>query len=80
MNVIKLKETIIRRAISMKELSERMDMSEWECYRKLNNYEKLTVGEVIKLKEILNLSNSEAREIFFTSNVAYTQQRFIVRR
>jgi hypothetical protein len=35
-------------------------------YRKLNNFDKITIGEATKLKEFLRMTSEEASDIFLS--------------
>lgn len=64
MNIHKLKGKIIEKGMNVESLAVIIGIDRSSMYRKLNNC-KLTIGEVSKIKEALNLSNEEATDIFF---------------
>lgn len=64
MNVNKLKGKIVENGINIEILADRIGIDRSSMYRKLNNAEKITIGEAMKIKEALSLDNKEAYEIF----------------
>ena len=65
MNVNKLKAKIVERGLSVEKLAVLIGVDRSSLYRKLNNAEKITIGEAQKMKSALELSNAEAANIFF---------------
>lgn len=65
MNIDKLKGKIKERGFTVKDFAEKIGVERTSLYRKLNNAERITIGEADRMKETLNLSNAEATEIFF---------------
>lgn len=66
MKLQKLKGKIIERGINVEALAERIGITRAALYRKLNNFEKITIGEAKKIKSELSLSDEEAIEIFLS--------------
>ena len=66
MNISKLKGKIVEREMSVEKLADIIGVGRASLYRKLNNAEKITIGEAIKMKDALSLDDSEAYEIFLT--------------
>lgn len=64
MNINKLKGKIVEEGMNVETLAERIGIDRSSMYRKLNNFEKITIGEAVKIKAVLNLSNEEATDIF----------------
>lgn len=64
MNISKLKGKIVEREMSVEKLADIIGVGRASLYRKLNNAEKITIGEAIKMKDALSLDDSEAYEIF----------------
>ena len=60
----KLQEKIIEKGFTTRTLAKLMNIERTCMYRKINNVSKLTIGEVMMLKTILDLSDSEAITIF----------------
>ena len=66
MNVNKLKGMLVAQGLNVEALAEMIGSERSSLYRKLNNFEKITIGEAIKIKGALNMSDTEACEIFLT--------------
>lgn len=64
MNVNKLKGKIVENGMNIEMLAETIGIDRSSLYRKLNNAEKITIGEAAKIKTALLLSDEEAFEIF----------------
>ena len=64
MDANKLHEVIIKNDFTMDVVSDLLGLTMAHAYRKINNVKLLTIGEVILLKEFLELTNNEAIEIF----------------
>lgn len=64
-NVNKLKGKIVEKGMNVETVAERIGVDRSSLYRKLNNFEKITIGEARKLKDVLELSDAEASAIFF---------------
>lgn len=61
-----LKGKIVAKGLNVEAVSDMVGMDKSTFYRKLNNFESFTIGDAIRIKEALNLTNSEATEIFLT--------------
>lgn len=66
MNLLRLKAKIIEKGMNVERLAKSIGIDRSSLYRKLNNFEKFTIGEAIQIKEILELTNEEATAIFFS--------------
>ena len=64
MNIGKLKGKIAEKGLNVDVLAEKIGIHRSSLYRKLDNAEKITIGEAMKMKDALDLSNAEAYEIF----------------
>lgn len=64
MNISKLKGKIVEREMSVEKLADIIGVGRASLYRKLNNAEKITIGEALKMKDALSLNDAEAYEIF----------------
>jgi DNA-binding XRE family transcriptional regulator len=64
MNVNKLKGKIAENGLNVETLANRIGINRASMYRKLNNAEKITIGEARKIKAALNLTAAEATDIF----------------
>ena len=66
MNINKLKGKIVEKEMNIETLALLIGIDRSSLYRKLNNAEKITLGEVIKMKDALDISDDEACEIFLS--------------
>jgi predicted transcriptional regulator len=64
MNVNKLKGKMVEKNMNVETLASQINIDRSSLYRKLNNAEKITIEEAMKMKEVLEMSSSEACEIF----------------
>lgn len=64
MDLCKLKAKIVENGINVETLAEQIGVDRSSMYRKLNNFEKITIGEARKIKAALHLTNEEASNIF----------------
>jgi plasmid maintenance system antidote protein VapI len=64
MKLNKLKAKIIERGLNVEGLADKVGMERSTLYRKLNNFEKITIGEAIRMKDALGMTESEATDIF----------------
>lgn len=64
MNVNKLKGKVVEMGMNVETLAETIGIDRSSLYRKLNNFEKVTIGEAQKMKDALSMSDEEAYEIF----------------
>ena len=64
MNLDKLKGKIIEKGLNVETLAVRIGIGRSSMYRKLNNFEKITIGEAKKITAVLGLTNEEASSIF----------------
>lgn len=64
MNISKLRGKIVEREMNVESLAVAIGVDRSSLYRKLNNAEKITIGEAVKMKDALRMSDSEAYEIF----------------
>ena len=66
MNVNKLKGKIVSNGMNVEQLADAIGVDKSSLYRKLNNFEKITIGEALRIKDALSMNNEEACEIFLT--------------
>lgn len=64
MNVNKLKGKIVENGMNIEELAVAIGLDRSSLYRKLNNAEKITIGEAVKIKDALSLDDNDAYDIF----------------
>lgn len=63
-NINKLKGKMVEKGINAERLAEAMGIDRATLYRKFAKAEKITIGEVARMKAILGLSDQEAYQIF----------------
>jgi plasmid maintenance system antidote protein VapI len=61
-----LKGKIVANGMNVEKLAESIGINRASLYRKLNNFDKITIGEAVKMKEVLSMTDKEATEIFLT--------------
>lgn len=66
MNANKLKGKIIEQGLTIARVADLIGMHRSSLYRKINGHERMTVGEAIKIKNILGLTDLEALDIFLS--------------
>ena len=66
MNILKLKGLIVANGMNVEQLADGIGIDRSSMYRKLNSFDKITIGEAQKIKEFLNMSDEQAYEIFLT--------------
>lgn len=64
MNINRLKGKIVESGLNIGQVAELIGINRTSFYRKLHDFEKLTVREAIALKKVLNLNDEEAYKIF----------------
>jgi plasmid maintenance system antidote protein VapI len=66
MKLNKLKARIIEKGMSVEMLADAIGKERSTLYRKLNNFEKITIGEAAKIKVALEMTDEDAIDIFLT--------------
>lgn len=66
MKLNRLKARIIERGMSVEALAAAIGKERSTLYRKLNNFEKITIGEAAKIKSVLEMSDEDAVDIFLS--------------
>jgi len=64
MNVPKLRGLMTEKQINVETLAELVSIDRSSMYRKLNNADKITIGEAMRIKQALKMSDELAIEIF----------------
>ena len=64
MNMNKLRAKIVERETNVEELATRIGITGSTLYRKMKMPIKMTIGEAIQIKDVLELTDEEALEIF----------------
>lgn len=65
MDIAKLKGKLVEKGMNVETLAGLIGSERSTMYRKLNNAEKITIGEAKKIKEVLEIPTEEAVAIFF---------------
>ena len=66
MKLNKLKAKIVELGMNVESLADKIGMERSTLYRKLNNFEKITIGEAVRMKDALNMTDAEATDIFLS--------------
>lgn len=69
-SINKLRGRMVEQGVSVADLALEVGMDTATMYRRLNNPDDFTIGEINTIKSYLHLSNDLAMEIFFTDVVA----------
>lgn len=64
MDLNRLKGKIVEKGWNVETLAEKIGIDRSTMYRKLDNFEKITIGEAKKITVLLNLTREEASSIF----------------
>lgn len=60
----KLKGKIIEKGFTIEQVADATGVDKSTFYRKLNNFDKFTIGDSMKIRDVLGLTKEEACEIF----------------
>lgn len=66
MDIAKLKGKLVEKGMNVETLAGLIGTERSTMYRKLNNAEKITIGEAKKIKEVLEIPTEDAIAIFFS--------------
>lgn len=66
MKMNKLKAKIVEKGMNVEALADAIGIDRSSLYRKLNNFEKITIGEALRMKEALEMTDAEASDIFLS--------------
>ena len=66
MQVNLLKSKLVARGMNVEQLASAIKIDRSSLYRKLNNAEKITIGEATRIKEALAMTDEEATQIFLS--------------
>lgn len=69
-NTALLREKINKQNMSVSDIAAAMNIDKATLYRRFAAAESFTIGEVLKISEILNLPHSDCIAIFFAQTVA----------
>lgn len=64
MNINKLKGKIVEKGLNIEQVADMIGVDRSTFYRKMNNADKITIGEAVKIKDALLLSDGDAYDIF----------------
>lgn len=64
MDVRKLRAKMVEKSVSVDHLAKSIGINRASLYRKLNNAEKITIGEARRISDALELTCDEATLIF----------------
>ena len=64
-----LSKSIENSGLKLTFIANKLELSREGFYKKLNNQTEFKASEIVKLQDILNLSNKERDKIFFTNKV-----------
>ena len=64
MKINKLKAKIVEKGMNVEALADAIGIDRSSLYRKLNNFEKITIGEALRMKDALGMTETEASDIF----------------
>lgn len=64
MKVNKLKGMLVAKGMNVEALADMIGTERSSMYRKLANFEKITIGEAKKIVNVLEMSDEEAIDIF----------------
>lgn len=66
MKLNKLKAKIVELGLNVESLADKIGIERSTMYRKLNNFEKITIGEAVRMKDALGMTDAEATDIFLS--------------
>lgn len=66
MDINLLKGKIVANGLNVEQLATAINVDRSSLYRKFNNAEKITIGEALRIKEALKMSDTEAIQIFLS--------------
>lgn len=66
MKLNRLKAKIVEKGLNVEALADAIGIDRSSLYRKLNKFEKITIGEAIKIKDALEMTDAEASDIFLS--------------
>lgn len=69
-NVNKLKAKIVEKGMNIDELAKFSGLSKAKIYRRFKHPTEITVAEVDKMSDVLDIDEEEARSIFFARSVS----------
>lgn len=70
MNVDELRVELVRKNISIPELAEKIGIGKKSLYQRFKKETQFKQNEILRIKELLHLSNERVMEIFFNPDVS----------
>lgn len=67
LNVIELKKAIVQSGKTKKEIATVIGITEMGFYKKANAITEFKASEIVKLKNVLGLSEEQTKQIFFAT-------------
>ena len=64
MKANKLKGKLVEKGMNVETLAKLIGVDKSTLYRKLNDFDTFTLGDVTKIAKVMGLSNKEAYELF----------------
>lgn len=74
MNLRKLKAAKVEADVSVEQIANALHVDQATVYRKLSGKTEFVLSEVIILRELLHLSESDFQTIFFNQELTKTQE------
>lgn len=74
MNPTEFQVAQIRAGVGKEDLAKSLNVNLTTIYRKINGESDFTLSELKALKRVLNLSNDDVDRIFFSEELAQTQE------
>lgn len=65
MNVKKLKSKLVEKGMNVEQLAKKIGKDRSSLYRKLADTKRMTIKDALDIKDVLDLTDTEARDIFF---------------
>lgn len=62
-----LKSVLIKRGLNIEWLAAQLGYTPANMYKKLSGETRITLNEVVEIREILNLDDEQTKEIFFAA-------------
>ena len=66
MKTNKLKAKIVEKGMNVEALADKIGLERSTLYRKLNNFEKISISEAVRMKDALEMTDDEAISIFLS--------------
>lgn len=67
MNILKLRGKMVEKQINVDQLAKSINVNSATMYRKIKKGDGITIGEAARIKQVLDLTDAEAYEIFLAN-------------